>query len=86
MPRHHHDFVNRFDPGRIAFGLDRATDEASLTAYLQMLTDDALLAVLLPRLADAEIEEVLGFVGGLLKRHLSEAEYHRLFLKDSESA
>lgn len=85
MPRHHHDFVNRFDASRIAFGLDRATDEASLMAYLQKLTDDAVLDALLPRLSDAEIEELVQLAGGLLKRHLTESEYHRLFLKDLDA-
>lgn len=85
MSPHRHEFLHRFGPGRIAFGLDRAHDEASLKAYLQMLTDDALLEALVPRLSDAEIDELVGFVGGLLKRHLTEGEYHALFLKEDDS-
>jgi cytochrome c553 len=83
MSPHRHDFVNRFDASRIAFGLSRELDEQSLTAYLQKLTDDAVLEALLPRLSDQEIAEVVDFAGGLLKRHFTEEEYHRLFLKDS---
>jgi len=84
MTQHRHDFLAGFDPSRIAFGLDRALAESSLKAYLQMFSDDALLAALVPRLSDAELDEVVRCVGGLLKRHLTEGEYHALFLKDGE--
>lgn len=86
MTQHSHDFVNRFDASRIAFGLSRDLDEQSLMAYLQKLTDDALLRALVPRLSDEEINDVLGLVGGMLKRHLTEEEYHQLFLKESSPA
>lgn len=79
---HRHDFVNDYDVGRIAFGVDRETDERSLTAYLQKLTDDDLMAVLVGRLSDEEITTAVDFAGGLLRKHLSDNEYHRLFLKE----
>lgn len=84
MSHYRHDLVTRLDPSRIAFGLDRAMDEASLGAYLQMFSDDAVLGALLPRLSDEELGGLVGLLGGLLKRHLSEEEYHRLFLKDPD--
>ena len=82
MTTHRHEFANRFDCSLIAFGLDRELDEQSLHAYLQKLSDDDLMAVLLGRLSDQEISDTVDFVMSLLKRHLSEPEYHRLFLKD----
>lgn len=82
MAKHTHEFVNTYDVGMIAFGVDRETDERSLTAYLQKLTDDDLLAALVPRLSDEELLAAVDFAGALLRKHLSEEEYHRLFLKD----
>ena len=84
MTQHRHDFVNQFDCSQIAFGLDRELDEQSLHAYLQKFSDDDLMAVLLGRLSDQEISDSVDFVMRLLKRHLSEDEYHRLFLKDED--
>lgn len=66
----------------IAFGLDRATDERSLTLFLARFARPELLATLLPRLSDQEIVALLDHLGGLMKKHLREPEYHRLFLKD----
>jgi hypothetical protein len=83
MPRHTHDFVENYT-GLVGFGLDRATDEATVRVYVQKLGDDALMERLLPRMADAELERVFDFVSDLLRRHLEEEEYHALFLKDPE--
>ncbi len=66
----------------MAFGLDRPTDESSLALFLERFARPELLAVLLPRLSDREIGEVLDQLSGLLRQHLQEAEYHRLFLRD----
>ncbi|MCK5244680.1 MAG: cytoplasmic protein [Desulfobacterales bacterium] len=80
MVKHRHDFVNRCD--EIVFGLDRETDEKSLIAYFQKFSDDELMALLVKRLSDDEITEMVDFLLGILKRHLKEEEYHRLFLKE----
>jgi hypothetical protein len=37
---------------------------------------------IIKRLEDSELAEVFDLVNRLLRRHFSEAEYHRLFLKD----
>jgi TorA maturation chaperone TorD len=81
MPQHSHEFVETFD-GLVGFGLDRATDEATVQVYLQKLSDDELMAALLPRLADAELAQLFDLASHLLRAHLSEQEYHALFLKD----
>jgi len=79
---HTHDFVETHR-GFVGFGLDRETDEKTILYYLQKFSDDALMQRLIPRLSDLEIEEIFSLVTDLMKKHLSEPEYHRLFLKDN---
>ena len=84
-PGHHsHNFVNEYQ-GLVGFGLDRETDEKSLTVYLQKFSDDALLKTLLPRLTEDEIQEIFILISRLLKTHLKEEEYHQLFLKEDRT-
>jgi hypothetical protein len=66
----------------IVFGFDRATDEKSLRLFLQCFTDKTLLDALLPRLHDDEIHATVDFLTGIMHKHLSEKEYHGLFLAD----
>ena len=66
----------------ICFGLDRATDEQSLAIFLRLFSSDALLATLIPRLDDEEIEQLVDQLTGLMRKHLTEKEYHELFLGD----
>jgi hypothetical protein len=80
--QHKHDFVENWT-GPLAEGFDRETDLATLTVYLQKFSDDDLLEVLLPRLSDEELSEFFRIVAVTLRRHLSDAEYHNLFLKES---
>ncbi len=70
------------DPQAICFGFDRATDEGSLKLFLRLFADDRLLAALLPRLTDQELGGLVDSLTGLMRRHLSEEEYHQLFLRD----
>jgi hypothetical protein len=81
MTKHAHRFVEDYD-GFIGFGLDRASDENTLIVYLQKISDDTLAQTLVPRLTDTERQEVFDMLTHLLKTHLDEDEYHRLFLKD----
>ena len=66
----------------ISFGFDRPTDERSLALFLSCFADQQLLDTLLPRLADQEILQVVDFITGLMQKHLSEEEYHKLFLSE----
>ena len=70
--------------GEICFGLNRQTDEQSLAAFLQLFGDKELLATLIPRLEDQEIIEIVDFLSVVMRKHLKENEYHRLFLGDKE--
>jgi len=84
MPLHSHSFVEAYT-GLVGFGLDRQTDENTIVVYLQKFSDDALMETLKGRMSDGEMESLFTSLTLLLKRHLSEAEYHRLFLKDEVS-
>jgi len=64
----------------ICFGLDRATDERSLRVFLEKCADDSVLDIIVPRLSDNELSDIVQFLTGVLHRHLSKKEYHRLFL------
>jgi hypothetical protein len=68
--------------GSICFGLNRSLDEQSLALFLKRFGAPALLAALLPRLADEEIIRVVDLLSDLLRAHLTDHEYHRLFLDD----
>ncbi len=66
----------------IVFGFDRKTDEKSLRSFLQRFTDNNLLQVLVPRLADDDIIATVDFLSKIMHKHLSEKEYHSLFLAE----
>ena len=83
MKRHSHDFVETYD-GLVGFGADRETDENTVIYFLQKFSDDRLMKALLPRLSVDELSEIFNLVSHLLKQHLSEAEYHAIFLKEAE--
>lgn len=68
------------DTAPICFGWDRDTDERSFQAFVQRFGRPEFLAVLTPRLTDSELTGLVDRLSGLMKRHLSEREYHTLFL------
>ena len=78
---HTHNFVEKYQ-GLVGYGADRETDENTLIYYLQKFSDDALMALITKRMTDAEMLQVFDLINRLLKNHLTEAEYHKLFLKD----
>ncbi len=81
MAKHSHRFVETFD-GMVGFGLDRQTDEDTVQFYLQKFSDDDLMKTMLKRMTDEELAELFEVISRMLKEHLSEPEYHELFLKD----
>jgi hypothetical protein len=81
MAQHTHQFIERY-AGLVGFGLDRETDESTVICYLQKFSDDAVMAAIIRRLGDDELTEVFDLINRLLRRHFTEEEYHRLFLKD----
>ena len=83
MAKHSHDHVETYD-GLVGFGLDRETDENTIIYYLQKVSDDKLMGKLIKRLTDDELEEIFFLLSRLLKKHLTDSEYHTLFLKDNQ--
>ncbi|MCG8634857.1 MAG: cytoplasmic protein [Desulfobacterales bacterium] len=81
MKKDSHQFVQEYK-GLGAFGMSRETDEETVQFYLQKFSEDTFMKTLLPRLSDAELEEIYLWVNTHLKKHISEDEYHALFLKD----
>jgi len=81
MAKHSHNFIERYT-GLVGFGLDRETDENTVRYYLQKFSDDTLMEKLIVNLTDEELSEIFFMITRLLKNHLSEPEYHSLFLKD----
>lgn len=81
MTKHSHHFVENYE-GLVGFGLDRQTDENTIVYYLQKFSDDILMEQLIKRLTNEELDEMFCLLTRLLKKHLSDAEYHTLFLKD----
>ena len=78
---HTHNFVENYR-GLVGYGADRETDENTLIYYLQKFSDDKFMATITKRMTDEELLEMFDFISRLLKKHLTESEYHKLFLKD----
>ena len=81
MVKHNHEFVEKYN-GLIGFGYDRDTNEKSLQVYLQKFSDDEHAALILSRMSNDDMEELFNLLGRLLKKYLTEEEYHGLFLKE----
>lgn len=81
MPKHTHDFVESYQ-GLVGYGADRGTDENTLIFYMQKFSDDRFMSLITKRMTDEEMLELFDLLNRLLKNHLTEAEYHQLFLKD----
>lgn len=81
MEKHSHRFVETFD-GVIGYGLDRKTNEATVEVYLQKFSDDNLMETILKRMTDEDLDELFETISKMLKKYLTEPEYHRLFLKE----
>ena len=82
MPDHSHNFVENYQ-GFVGFGLDRETNENTVVYYLQKFSDDSFMEKIIKRFTDEELEEIFNLITRILKQHLTEPEYHRLFLKDN---
>lgn len=80
---HQHTFVDTYD-GMVAFGFSREVDEKSLMCYLQKFSDDDLMKALVPRMSDEEINSLFELMSHMMRKYLSDGEYHEHFLKDPE--
>ena len=66
----------------LGFGLNRETDENTVVYCLQKFSDDSLMKVLKQKMTDQELEEIFELISKILKKHLTEEEYHRYYLKE----
>lgn len=82
MKKHTHQFVETYQD-LLGFGLNRETDENTVICYLQKFSDDALMKHMIKVMSDEDLNEIFELISRMLKKHLSEPEYHRLFLKDN---
>jgi len=78
---HTHNFVETYE-GLVGYGLDRETDENTVICYLQKFSDDRFMATMTKRMTDEELLELFELINRLLREHLTESEYHALFLKE----
>ncbi len=83
MAKHSHRFVEMFD-GIVGYGLDRESNENTVQLYLQKFSDDYLMKTILKRMTDDDLTEIFDITSKMLKKYLTESEYHRLFLKEEE--
>jgi hypothetical protein len=81
MSKHTHSFIENHTD-LVGFGLNRETNENTIIYYLQKFSDDALMQLIVPRLSDKELADIFDRISLLMRKHLSEKEYHRYFLKD----
>jgi hypothetical protein len=83
MPQHHFNFVEEYKD-LVGFGLDRRTNEFTLTYYLQKFAEDEHMALIREKMADEDLAALFDLLTRLLRQYLSPAEYHQYFLKDPE--
>ena len=81
MAVHTHNFVETYRD-LVGYGFDRETNENTIIYYLQKFSEDRLMAIITKRMTDGELEEIFNLINRLLKNHLTESEYHNLFLKE----
>ncbi|MCI5119938.1 MAG: hypothetical protein D3908_01850 [Candidatus Electrothrix sp. AUS4] len=75
---------NKIPFEQICFGLNRELDEQSLAFFLRLFTQEQLLKTFIPRLEEEEITGLVQQITALLHKHLTEKEYHELFLGDED--
>lgn len=83
MRKHSHNFADTFD-GFLGFGLDRESNENTVQVYLQKFSDDRLMKTILKRMTDEDLAEIFELTCKLLKKYLTESEYHELFLREEK--
>lgn len=70
------------DPHQMCFGLSTELDRESVSCFLQLIGRPGLAETLAKRLSSTEIRELVHFFTGILKSHMTEDEYHELFLME----
>ena len=76
------DKTSGSSPHDMVFGLSREEDERSLAVFLQLFSRPEFTSVLIPRLDAEEIQGLVHLLTAVMRNHLSEREYHELFLAE----
>ena len=71
------------DPSKICFGLTEELDRQSLATFLQLGGQENFSKLFAERLSREEIIPFVDHFMNLVRKHLSENEYHHVFLGDS---
>jgi hypothetical protein len=71
------------DPSKICFGLTEDLDRQSLATFLKLGGQEEFTKLFASRLSSEEIIQLVDHFMDLLRKHLNESEYHRIFLGDS---
>ncbi|MBW2658754.1 MAG: hypothetical protein JRC87_04020 [Deltaproteobacteria bacterium] len=72
----------KFDPDKMCFGLSEELDRESFACFLWLSGQPAFTEVLSSRITSEEIDTHITAFMGLLKKYLTNDEYHRFFLLD----
>ncbi len=72
--------MEEMKPLDICFGLDPETDRRSLAAFVRRFASPRVIGTLAARMEGEDITRLVAELTGVLRRHLSHDEYHRLFL------
>ena len=74
--------MKKLDPSKICFGLTDELDRQSLATFLKLGGQDEFAKLFAERLSSEEIIRFVDDFMNLLRKHLTENEYHRIFLGD----
>ena len=72
----------KFDPDKMCFGLSEELDRSSFATFLWLSGQPELAEMLAARVTTKEIDLHITAFMGLLKKYLTNQEYHRFFLLD----
>lgn len=72
----------KLNSSQICFGLSEKRDRESFATFLQLAGRKEFVDVLATRMNSDEIDTFVSQFTDLLRKHLSEEEYHTIFLLD----
>lgn len=73
------------DPSRICFGISEEHDRKSLSIFLQLAGRKEFTELLASKMNGEEIDSLVSDFSAVLRKHLTENEYHHEFLQDDHS-
>lgn len=77
--------MKEITPDRMCFGLSDQLDRESFRCFLRLAGGTQFSTTLAERITTDEIEEFVNSFTRLMKQHLSEHEYHTVFLQQNQN-